>query len=52
MNNNKRIIGFGVGNELLSDEGIGFHVVKALQKENILPPEVEVMEGGPPTALD
>ena len=41
-----KIVVLGVGNELLSDEGIGVHVVKALLKENILPPEVEVMEGG------
>ena len=46
MNNNKKIIVLGVGNELLSDEGIGVHVIKALQKENSLPPDVEVMEGG------
>jgi len=46
VNNTKRIIVLGVGNELLSDEGIGVHVIKALQKENSLPPEIEVMEGG------
>ena len=46
MNHNKKITVLGVGNELLSDEGIGVHVVKELQKQNILPPEVEVMEGG------
>lgn len=41
-----KIVVLGVGNELLSDEGIGVHVVKALQQENSLPPEVEIMEGG------
>lgn len=46
MNKYKRIIVLGVGNELLSDEGVGVHVIKTLQKENTLPPEVEVMEGG------
>ena len=46
MNNNKRIIILGVGNELLSDEGIGVHLVKTLQKENFFPPEVEIVEGG------
>ena len=46
MNNNKRIIVLGVGNELLSDEGIGIHVVKEIQQKNIFPSEVEVMEGG------
>jgi hydrogenase maturation protease len=35
----------GVGNELLSDEGIGVHAIKKLQKIE-LPPEVEVIEGG------
>jgi hydrogenase maturation protease len=35
----------GVGNELLSDEGIGVHTIKKLQKIE-LPPEVEVIEGG------
>jgi len=46
VNNNKRIIVLGVGNELLSDEGIGIHVVKEIQQKNIFPSEVEVMEGG------
>lgn len=44
--NPKKIVVLGVGNELLCDEGIGIHVAKELQKENILPPEVEVIEGG------
>ena len=46
MNNNKKIIVLGIGNELLSDEGIGIHVVKEIQQKNIFPPEIEVMEGG------
>ncbi|HEX9975180.1 MAG TPA: HyaD/HybD family hydrogenase maturation endopeptidase [bacterium] len=46
MNQNKRIIVLGVGNELLSDEGIGVHVVKELRIQDILPLEVEIMEGG------
>lgn len=41
----QRIYVLGVGNELLSDEGIGIHTVKALRKHP-LPPEVEVFEGG------
>lgn len=44
-NSGKRTIVLGVGNELLSDEGVGVHVVHELQKRN-LPPEIEVMEGG------
>lgn len=35
----------GVGNELLSDEGVGVHVVKALQKME-LPTDIELYEGG------
>lgn len=35
----------GVGNELLSDEGIGIHIAKKLQQIE-LPPEIEVIEGG------
>lgn len=35
----------GVGNELLSDEGIGIHTIKALQQHQ-LPPNVELFEGG------
>jgi hydrogenase maturation protease len=35
----------GVGNLLLSDEGVGVHVVKRLS-EMSLPPEVEVFDGG------
>jgi hydrogenase maturation protease len=46
VNNNKRIIVLGVGNELLSDEGVGIHVIKELHKMKIFPPEIEVMEGG------
>jgi len=35
----------GVGNFLLKDEGVGIHVVQALEKEN-LPPDVSLMDGG------
>ncbi|MBC8185806.1 HyaD/HybD family hydrogenase maturation endopeptidase [candidate division KSB1 bacterium] len=41
----KKVLILGVGNELLSDEGIGIHTVKELSKKE-LPPEVEVMDGG------
>lgn len=36
----------GIGNTLLSDEGIGVHVIEALEKTFLLPPEVEVIDGG------
>jgi len=42
----KKIVVLGIGNELLSDEGIGVHVVRELKKMNILPTEIEVIEGG------
>jgi hydrogenase maturation protease len=35
----------GVGNELLSDEGVGAHIARELEKLEI-PPGVEVYEGG------
>lgn len=41
----KKIIVLGVGNELLSDEGVGVHTVKELSRKK-LPPEVEVIDGG------
>ena len=40
-----KIVILGVGNLLLSDEGVGVHVAKELMKMN-LPPEVSVVEGG------
>jgi hydrogenase maturation protease len=39
------IVILGVGNLLLSDEGVGVHVAHELMKMN-LPPEVKVVEGG------
>jgi hydrogenase maturation protease len=41
----KRVIVLGVGNELLSDEGVGIHVVRELEKMKI-PHEIEILEGG------
>jgi hydrogenase maturation protease len=41
----KNILILGLGNLLLSDEGIGVHVVRRLQQME-LPPEVEVIDGG------
>ncbi|MDD4516771.1 hydrogenase maturation protease [Massilibacteroides sp.] len=35
----------GVGNLLLEDEGVGIHVIRALEKEP-LPPNVHLMDGG------
>jgi len=35
----------GVGNFLLEDEGVGIHVIREMEKEN-LPPDVSLMDGG------
>ena len=35
----------GIGNILLQDEGVGVHVARALG-EAVLPPDVEVLDGG------
>ncbi len=40
-----RIVVIGVGNLLLRDEGIGIHVVQALQ-EMQLPPDIQLIDGG------
>jgi hydrogenase maturation protease len=51
----KRTVIVGVGNVLLKDEGIGVHVVRALQEMSLASPEgeVEVVDGGTsPGALD
>lgn len=41
-----RIVVLGVGNILLSDEGIGVRAVEKLQRDFVLPAEVEVIDGG------
>lgn len=41
-----RIIVLGVGNILLSDEGIGVRAVEKLQRDYDLPPEVVIIDGG------
>ncbi len=41
-----RIVVLGVGNILLSDEGIGVRAVEKLQRDYDLPPEVVVIDGG------
>ena len=41
-----KIIVLGVGNILLSDEGVGVRAVEFLKREYQLPPEVEVIDGG------
>ncbi len=41
-----RAVVLGVGNILLSDEGIGVHAVNALAARYELPPGVEIVDGG------
>ena len=40
------VVVLGVGNTLLSDEGIGVRAIEKLQLDYILPPEVVVIDGG------
>lgn len=41
-----RIVVLGVGNILLSDEGVGVRAVEKLQRDFVLPAGVEVIDGG------
>ena len=41
----KRLV-LGVGNLLLSDEGLGIHAVQRLEKSGALPKDVELVDGG------
>lgn len=41
-----RVVVLGIGNVLMSDEGIGVHAVEALQQRYQLPDNVEVVDGG------
>lgn len=41
-----RILVLGIGNLLLGDEAIGVRIVEALEQRYLLPPHVEVLDGG------
>ncbi|OIQ84525.1 hydrogenase 2 maturation protease [mine drainage metagenome] len=41
-----RVVVLGIGNMLMSDEGIGVHAVAALEQRYTLPETVEVVDGG------
>jgi hydrogenase maturation protease len=41
-----RIIVLGVGNTLLTDEGVGVKAIERLQRDFALPPDVIVIDGG------
>ncbi len=45
MSNEDKILILGIGNVLMGDEGIGVHVIKALEKE-ALPGNVTLLDGG------
>lgn len=42
---NRKTLVLGLGNVILGDEGVGVHVVRALEKHT-LPPDVECLDGG------
>ena len=46
MSGSRRAVVLGVGNILLSDEGIGVHAVNALEARFEIPAEVEIIDGG------
>lgn len=46
MNQSHRTLIIGVGNLLLSDEGVGIHVAQRLLREYQLPEEILVLDGG------
>ena len=46
MQNKGKTLILGIGNTLLSDEGIGIHVLHALQQENQLEGDIEYLDGG------
>jgi len=41
----KQVLVLGIGNLLMQDDGVGVHVIRMLEKQN-LPPGVEVVDGG------
>jgi len=48
MAQDKKVAIIGIGNLILRDEGVGVHAVRALE-ERLLPPGVEVIDGGTAT---
>jgi hydrogenase maturation protease len=43
---NGRVLVLGLGNILLKDEGVGVHIAAELEKQDLLPANVEVIDGG------
>lgn len=46
MDQNSPILVLGVGNPLLTDDGVGVHAIAALEKAYFFNPPVEIMDGG------
>lgn len=44
-----KVVVLGVGNLLMSDEGVGVHAVAALERDWVLPGEVRCVDGGTST---
>ncbi|OWY20575.1 hydrogenase maturation protease [Sphingobacteriales bacterium UPWRP_1] len=44
--NEPSILVMGIGNYLMGDEGVGVHLAQLLEKENLLPKGVDVLDGG------
>jgi hydrogenase maturation protease len=45
MRNSAKTLVLGLGNILMSDEGVGVHVLRALERHR-LPPNIECLDGG------
>jgi hydrogenase maturation protease len=41
-----KIVVLGIGNILLTDEGVGVRTIEALERDYALPPDVEIIDGG------
>ena len=41
-----RVLVLGIGNILLSDEGVGVHVIKRFRETFVIPDSVEIIDGG------
>jgi len=42
----RRVVILGIGNTILSDEGVGVHAAAALARDHVLPEGVQVIDGG------
>lgn len=43
---NERILVLGVGNSLLTDDGVGIHVIEIIRRKNGFGPHVSICDGG------